>query len=151
MSHPQGTTGRTTSHPLGTTQGAAGHGGGQERTIGQLVVDATRDLSQLLRAEVALAKAEIAKEAKQGAIGASLFIAAAVFGFLGLIFVLLTIAWALALVMPTWLAFLIVAVLLLVVAGVLALIGRGRVKQVGPPVRTIETSKRSVEALKGRH
>jgi hypothetical protein len=136
VSHPQGT-GRTVS---------------QERTIGQLVVDATRDLSLLLRAEVALAKAELAQEAKQGVIGASLFIAAGVMGLLGTILFLLFLVYGLFyLGVDLWLAYLIVAVVLLAIAGILAAIGLGRVKKVGPPVRTVETSKRSIAALKGRH
>ncbi len=120
-----------------------------DRSIGQLVADASRDLSALVRAEIALAKAEITGEVKQGAIGAGLFVGAAAFGGLGLIFVLLTAAWALDLVMPTWLAFLIVAVVLLVVAAVLALVGKGRISKVGKPERTVATSKQSIEALKG--
>lgn len=124
----------------------------QERTIGQLVVDASRDLSQLLRAEVALAKAEITTEVKQGAIGASLFIAAGVMGLLGGILFLFFLVYLLRLTgLPLWACYLIVAVLLFAMAGLLALVGKGRISKVGPPVRTIETSKRSIEALKGHH
>ena len=46
-------------------------------------------------------------------------------------------------------AFLIVAVVYLVLAAILALVGKKQVKRVGPPVRTIETTKESVAALKG--
>jgi Putative Actinobacterial Holin-X, holin superfamily III len=123
--------------------------GGSERTIGQLVADASHDLSTLLRAEVALAKAELKVEAKQAALGAGLFAGAAVFGLLAVIMVLFAVANALDLVMPAWLAFLIVAVLLLAMAGLLALVGKTRISKVGPPQRTIDTSKQSIEALKG--
>ena len=124
----------------------------QERTIGQLVVDASRDLSQLLRAEVALAKAEITTEVKQGAIGASLFIAAGVMGLLGGMLFLFFLVYLLNLTgLPLWACYLIVSVLLFALAGLLALVGKGRMSKVGPPVRTIETSKRSIEALKGHH
>ncbi|MBF5081883.1 phage holin family protein [Quadrisphaera sp. INWT6] len=131
------------SHTTGTT--------GSERTIGQLVADASRDLSALVRAEIALAKSEITAEVKQGAIGAGLFVGAAVFGGIGGLFVLLAIAWLLSLWLPTWAGFLIVAVVLLVIAGALALVGKGRISKVGKPERTISTSKQSIEALKGHH
>ena len=53
---------------------------GQDRTIGQLVADASHDLSQLLRSEVALAKAELKDEAKQGANGLAGFSAGSGWG-----------------------------------------------------------------------
>lgn len=123
-----------------------------ERTIGQLVADASHDLSQLVRSEIALAKAEITGEVKQGALGAGLFAGAAVFGVFGLLFVLVTIAYLLVLAgLPEWAGFGIVAVLLLGAAGVLALLGKNRLGKVGAPERTISTTKRTVEAVKGHH
>ena len=136
--------------PQGTTHRTAGPVGG-ERTIGQLVADASRDVSSLLRAEVALAKAEIQREVKQAAMGAGLFAGAAVFGLLALVMLLFAAAWGIAEGLPVWLGFLIVGVVLLVVAGLLALVGRSRISKVGTPERTVSTSKQSIEALKGRH
>lgn len=123
---------------------------GTERTVGQLVADASHDLSALLRSEVALAKAEITEDVKQGALGAGLFAGAAVFGVFGFLFVLVTIAMLLVLLgLPGWAAYGIVAVALLLVAAVLGLIGFTRIKKVGPPERTIATSKQTIEAAKG--
>ena len=145
------------SHPMPTPQGpvhrtsSVGGTSGTERTIGQLVADATRDVSSLIRAEVALAKAEIQREVKQAAMGAGLFAGAAVFGIFGFLLLLFAVVYAIALLLPTWLSFLIVAVLLFVVAGVLALVGKGRLSKVGAPERTVATSKRSIAALKGQH
>jgi hypothetical protein len=69
-----------------------------------------------------------------------------------------TIGAALALVMPVWVAALIVAVLLFAVAGIAALIGKSQVKQALPPEpkAAMESGKRDVEAVKtaikeGRH
>lgn len=123
-----------------------------ERTVGQLVADTTREMSDLLRYEVALAKAELAEDAKQAGLGAGMFGGA---GFLGAVaFVLLCVAAAFGLNegagWPLWLSFLVVAVVVIVVAAVLALLGRQRVSKVGPPQRTIETSKQTVAAVKGR-
>jgi nitrate/nitrite transporter NarK len=123
-----------------------------ERTVGQLVADTTREVSELLRYEVALAKAELAEDAKRAGVGAGMLGGA---GFLGAVaFVLLCVAAAFGLNegagWPLWLSFLVVAVVLLVIAGVLALVGRKSVSKVGPPQRTIETSKQTVAAVKGR-
>ena len=48
-----------------------------------------------------------------------------------------------------WAAFLVVTGVLLILAAVLALVGRGRLQQVSAPQRTIDTAKDSVEAIKG--
>ena len=124
--------------------------GSSERSLGQLFSDASRDLSALVHNEIALAKTELRADMKAAAKGGGLFGAA---GFLGVVaFVLLSIAAAYGLVAaglhPGW-AFLIVAGAYLLLAGILALVGRKQVKRVGPPERTIRTTKESVAALKG--
>ena len=93
-----------------------------ERTLGQLVVDATNDVSSIVRSEITLAKAEISADAKVAGKGAGMFGGAGVFGFLGLVLLLFAAVYGLvAAGLPVWLSFLIVAVVLFVVAGVLAL------------------------------
>ena len=56
---------------------------GTERTIGQLVADATHDVSTIVRSEIALAKAEVAADAKKAGAGAGMFAAAAFVALLG--------------------------------------------------------------------
>jgi hypothetical protein len=120
-----------------------------ERTIGGLFSDASRDLSAVVRNEVALAKIELRTEAKQAAAGAVGFAIAGVFGFLGLILLLFAASYGLfALGLPRWLSFLIVAVVLFILAGILALIGKSRMGKVGKPERTQRTLKHVVETLK---
>jgi hypothetical protein len=121
-----------------------------ERTLGQLVADASHDLSRILRSEVALAKAELKADAQAAATGAAMFVVAAVFAFLALILLLIAAAYGLvAAGLDPWLAFLIVAVVLLLVGVVLVLVGRAQVRRVGPPERTIRSTRETVEALKG--
>lgn len=122
-----------------------------ERTIGQLVADATRDISDLVRHEIALAKAELAGDVKAAGLGAGLLAGAAFMGVVA--FVLLSVAAALGLVaagLPGWAAFLIVVVVLLVIAAVLGLLGKKRLASVGTPERTLATSKETIAALKGQ-
>src|SRR5690349_4190864 len=103
-------------------------------TIGRLVADASRDISSLLHAEIALAKSELKFSAKAGGIGAAMFLVAGFFGLL--ITVLVSIAVAYVLVMagldPAW-AFLIVAGAYLLLALILILIGVRLIKKVRAP------------------
>ena len=120
-----------------------------ERTLGQLVSDASRDLSAIVRAEVALAKAEVKVEAKTAALGGAMFAVAGVVAFLALILLLVAAAYGLvALGLSPWLAFLIVAVVLLVLAAVLALVGKSRLAKLKAPERTVRTAKETVATLK---
>lgn len=117
---------------------------GEERTLGQLVADASRELSELVRYEVALAKAELRSEVKGVGLGAGLFAVAGYLAFLASI--LLVIAGGYGLVaagLAPWLAFLVLALALLLVTAVLALVGRSRLTRLKPPVRT----NRSLKAL----
>jgi len=120
-----------------------------EPTLGALLADASRDLSSLMRNEIELAKTEVRREMKNGITGGAMFGAA---GFLGVLAViLLSIAAAYGLVAaglhPGW-AFLIVAGVYLLIAVVLALVGKRTVSKVGAPTRTIRTSKETAAFLK---
>jgi hypothetical protein len=119
-------------------------------TIGRLVADASRDISSLLHAEIALAKSELKISAKAGGIGAAMFLVAGFFGLL--ITVLVSIAVAYFLVMagldPAW-AFLIVAGAYLLLALLLILIGVRLIKKVRGPEKTIATAREIPAALKG--
>ncbi len=120
-----------------------------EQTLGALFANASRDLSSLVHSEIELAKAEVRREVKNGITGGAMFGAA---GFLVVLAViLLSIAAAYGLVAaglhPGW-AFLIVAGVYLLIAVVLALVGKRAVSKVGPPTRTIRTSKETAAFLK---
>jgi hypothetical protein len=124
----------------------------EERTLGQLVAQASDDLSGLVRAEIALAKAELRVDAKNAALGGGLFGAAGYLGLLASVTAVITVAYALvAAGLSPWLAFLIITVALLVIAGILALVGRSRIKKVAPPERTIRSTKEAIAAVKPGH
>ena len=123
--------------------------GSTEQTLGALFATASRDLSALVRSELELAKAELRVEVKNGATGGAMFGAAAFLGVLAVI--LLSIAAAYGLVAlglhPGW-AFLIVAACYLLIAALLAFVGKRAIAKVGPPERTIRTSKDTATFLK---
>jgi hypothetical protein len=125
----------------------------EERTLGQLVAQASDDLSGIVRAEIALAKAELRTDVKYAAVGGGMFGAAGYLGLLATVTLVIAAAYGLvAAGLEPWLAFLIVTVVLLLIAGVLALIGRSRMRKLKPPERTIRSAQATIAAVKpGSH
>lgn len=113
-----------------------------EASLGELVGRLGQDLSRLMRAEIALAKAEAKEEVVQAARGAGMFAGAGVAGHLLLIFASLALMFGLGAWMRLGWAALIVAVLWAVVAAVLAASGRSNLRRIPPPMeQTVETVK----------
>ena len=121
----------------------------EEPTIGRLVVDAQRDISSLIKNEIALAKSELKVSLKYGGTGAGLFGAAAFLGLLAVI--MLSVAFAYFIHMTglhlAW-CFLIVFGAYLLIAGLLAFIGARQVKKVRPPERAIRQAQETAGTLK---
>ncbi len=119
---------------------------------GQLASEVAKDMSTLVRQEVALAKAELQQEAKTAGAAAGALGGAGFAGYFVLVFLSLALMYALDSVMPTGWAALIVAALWGVVAAVLAVLGRKKLKDFNPkPERTIETVKEDVQWAKTRN
>lgn len=111
-------------------------GDGTDVGVGPAGKQVAEDLSQLVKAEVALAKAELTADLKANARGPAMFAGAGVFGWLGIQALLFTIGIALALVMPAWAAALIVTVILFAGAATLGLVGKKAMDRRPPPMAT---------------
>jgi uncharacterized membrane protein YqjE len=123
-----------------------------ERPLGELVGDLTRDMSTLVRQEIELAKAELREEAVKTGKAAGMLGAAGLAGYMVLLFLSLTIMWALAEVLPIGWAALIVTGIWAVVGAVLYARGRSRLRSVDPtPRQTVETIKEDVQWAKTRN
>jgi uncharacterized membrane protein YqjE len=122
----------------------------RERSLPELLKRLSAETTQLVHQELDLAKVELTQKGRQAGAGARLFGTAAALGLAGLGALTACIILALNAVLPAWLAALIVAVVFGVIAAVLAVQGRDRVKQVTPlaPEQTIETVKEDVEWAK---
>jgi hypothetical protein len=120
-------------------------------SVGQLIGDVTRDLSTLMRQELALAQAELKQEATKTGKAAGALGGAGFAGYMTVLFLSLALWAALSNLMdPGWAA-LIVAVIWGVVAAVLYTTGRAKLRQVHPrPDRTVETLSNVPDALKGQ-
>lgn len=119
-------------------------------TIGELVSTLSEKLSQLIRDEIRLAKAELAEKAKQAAIGIGLFAVAGFLAFFAFATLVAMAVLALANAVAPWLAALIVAVVLLLIAAVLGMVGKRALEQGSPPMPTKaqESIKADVAAVK---
>ena len=122
-----------------------------KRSLLSLVADIPALIQELFHREVELLKTELIAKLKALGVGGGLM-AGAVVVLLFMIGVLLTSAvLGLSLVMPGWLAALIVAAFLLIVAGILALVGYRILKRGIPPVPTesIDSLQRDYRAIRG--
>jgi fatty acid desaturase len=99
-----------------------------ERSLSTLLSDLASETVELLRQELALFKAELQEKLSKAGIGAAALAAAALIAFSGWLFLLLAAVFALDLVLPIWAAALIVGVLVVAVAGALALYGKSRLR-----------------------
>jgi uncharacterized membrane protein YqjE len=116
-------------------------------SIGDLVKDATAQVSTLVRAEVELARAEITRDVKKGLTGSVFFISALVLLFYSTFFFFFFLAELLDTWLWRWVAFLIVFGVMVIVTAVLALLGYLKVRRIRGPRNTIETVKEIPEAL----
>ena len=121
----------------------------EDPTIGKLVADASRDISSLLRNEIALAKSELKVSVKNGGTGLGMFGAAAFLGVMALI--MLSVGFAYLLSMTglhlAW-CFLIVFAVYLLLAGLLAFLGFKKVKKVRAPERAIHQAQEAKTIFK---
>ncbi len=119
-----------------------------DQSVSDLIKGISDDVKLLVRDEIQLAKAELVPAAKNAGIGAGLFGAAGYFAICALSVLYFAAAFALAQVMDTWLAFLIVGVALLLIAAVLGLVGYVLVKRVKAPEKTIANANATVAEIK---
>jgi uncharacterized membrane protein YqjE len=123
----------------------------REQPIGELLKQLSEETSNLVRQELALARAELEQQGKRAGRGAGMLGGAGVAGLLTLGSLTAVLIALLDTAMKTWLAALIVTVLWGVVTGVLALQGRNKIKEATPPApQTVETVKEDARWAKTR-
>lgn len=108
----------------------------RDPSTGELVSRLTEQVTALVRDELALAREEMVRKGKRAGTGIGLLGGAGVLALYGLGALFVTVALALDVVWPNWVAALVVAVVLFAVAGVVALVGRKQVQQATPPAPT---------------
>ncbi|MEU6099755.1 phage holin family protein [Streptomyces flaveolus] len=124
----------------------------EHHSVGELVGQATEQLSRLVRQEVALAKVELAEKGKRVGRGGGMLGAAGAIAYVGLFALAGTATAALSLALPVWAAALIVTAVLFVIAGILAMTGRAQLRRAAPPTpeQTIGSVRADVDEIRER-
>ena len=125
--------------------------------IAEVIKNIQADVTAIVRGEIELAKAELMPQAKAAGIGAGLFGCAAVFGLAGVSLLFLGLSFWLSFGFQTWFhlellpalawGFAVMAVLFVLVAGILALVGKNQLKFTGA-VETVASAEASVAAVR---
>jgi hypothetical protein len=124
----------------------------RDRATGDLLKELSDQTTTLVRQEIELAKAELGQKGKKAGLGAGLFGGAGLLGVGAFAALTACVIAALDSALALWLAALIVAVVYAAVAGVLALQGRDKVREAGPPLpeQATESMKEDVQWAKTR-
>lgn len=124
----------------------------REQSTGDLLKQLSDHTTTLVKQEIDLAKAELTEKGKKAGAGAGMFGGAGLFAVFAFAAVTTCLIAALESPLSLWLAALVVAVVYAVIAGVLALQGRNKVREAVPPIpeQTTESVKEDLQWAKTR-
>jgi Putative Actinobacterial Holin-X, holin superfamily III len=111
-------------------------------SLGELLAEVSRDLSTLMRQEVELAKAELTQSATRAGKGAGMFGGAGVAAIMALLFISITVWWALGYLIGNAWSALVVAVIWGIVAAILAMRGKKEIDQIRGMPKTVDSLKK---------
>ncbi len=117
-------------------------------SLGDLLGEVSRDISTLMRQEVELAKAELKQSASRAGKGAGLLGGAGYAGAMAVLFLSIALWWALGTLIGNGWSGLVVALLWGVIAGVLFLVGRSKLKEVEGMPQTVDSLKKIPDTVK---
>ena len=120
-----------------------------QASTGELISQATQDISTLIRNEMQLAKEDLATTGKRVGVGAGLLGFSGSLALYGIGVLLAAAVLGLSLVLDAWLAALIVAAGVFVVAAIIALIGAASLKKAPAPTQErVASVQQDVTAVK---
>ena len=124
--------------------------GTDKRATSDLIRDLSEQSTRLIRQEMALARAELTQKGAQAGVGMGLVGGAGILSLYGLGALTAGGVLLLSTAVKAWIAAVIIACGILVVAGGAALVGKARLARAAPPVpeATIETAKRDVATVR---
>jgi uncharacterized membrane protein YqjE len=126
------------------------HTQGADASVRELVERLSSQVSALIRDEMALATAEMKRKGAQAGIGIGIGGVGAVLALLGLGALVAAAILGLAIVLPAWLAALIVGGVILVLAGAVSAAGIAQVRNSELPIpeQAVQSTKRDIETVK---
>lgn len=121
------------------------------RSITDVFEDIVANVQTIIRSEFRLARTEITEEITKAKEASGILAGGALSALFAIWLLLLTIFFALSIVLPLWAAALILFVVTAVVSAVLLLVGKKKFKTVrAMPEKTVETMKENVEWVKSQ-
>jgi hypothetical protein len=123
-----------------------------DKPLGELVQDLSRQTSTLIRQEMRLAQAELAEKGRHAGKGAGMFGGAGLVALYGVGALIAAAILGLATVLDPWIAAAAIGGALLLVAGILALTGKKELDEAGPPKpeQALDSVQRDIETVKAR-
>jgi len=123
-----------------------------DKSLGELVQDLSKQTSTLIRQEMRLAQAELTEKGRHASKGAGMFGGAGVIALYGVGALIAAAILGLATVLEPWIAAAAIGVGLLLIAGILALTGKKEIEEATPPKPelAIESVQRDVDTVKAR-
>ncbi len=130
----------------------AGKTATQERSTGELVKLLTEQVSVLVRDELKLAQLEMTHKGKEAGSGIGMMGGGGLIALYGVACLIACAVIAISHAIAAWLAALIVGVALLVIAAIVAAVGRSRMRRASPamPTEAVDSIKTDVEQIKER-
>lgn len=121
-----------------------------DRSAGELVQQLSQQTADLVRQEMRLATAELQAKGKKAGIGAGMFGGAGLVALYGVGALIAAAVLGIGTFLEPWIGAVIVGVVLLAIAGILALSGKKKVEEATPPLpeRAMESTKRDVDEVK---
>lgn len=105
-----------------------------QRSTSELLRDLSDEIRRLIRDELILARHEVRQRLRKAGGGMGALGSAGAIALVGALLLLAAAVLGLAVVLPAWLAALIIGVALLAVGGVGTLVGKSKVQEAMPPV-----------------
>jgi uncharacterized membrane protein YqjE len=120
-----------------------------DRSIGELVAELSRETTTLVRQELQLAKAEMSQKASRAGKNVGFLVVGGVVAYTGLLAMIAAVIIVLGNVIALWLSALVVGAVIAAVGLVLVIKGANTLRQEDPtPQETIETLKEDREWLR---
>jgi hypothetical protein len=121
-----------------------------ELPTSELVKHLSEQVSRLVKDELKLAQLEMTRKGKRAGLGIGMFGGSGLLALYGVGCLLAAAIIGLAVVLPAWAAALIVGGAIMLVAGIVALAGKGQLSRATPPVpkQAVESVKADLEEVK---
>lgn len=125
---------------------------GYDQSIADVLRTTVNDAQELVRSEIALAKAELRGEVRSIGAGAAAYAASAMAALIGLVFLLTAVAWAVPVIFewPVWSGFALVGAVVLLAALGLMLVGKSRFNGQRHMPLTSDTMKENLQWMRAR-